>query len=230
MTENIPRKAPNSGSKVGPNPVSLRCPDCGRYGTFEPVESLEDYLQSIQQTEQVGPQSTRSYFEYWRWGQRRCPFPECHAHVFVVLQDDTVITSYPPETIDFNREGIPTNITNTLEEAITCHANRCYVASAIMVRRTLEEICEDREAKGANLWQRIGKLKERVVISEGLIEGMGNLIMLGNDAAHVESRTFEQVSKEEVGLGIEIAKEILKAVYQEKTLVERLNSLKKRTP
>jgi len=99
-----------------------------------------------------------------------------------------------------------------------------------MVRRTLEEICEDREAKGDNLWQRIRKLKEKVVISEGLIEGMGNLIVLGNDAAHVESRTFEQVSKYEVGLGIEIAKEILKAVYQEKTLVERLNSLKKRTP
>ena len=135
----------------------------------------------------------------------------------------------PPERIDFDKEGIPEGISQTLEEAITCFAERCYVASAIMVRRTLEEVCQDRGATGDNLWQRIRKLKEKVVISEGLIEGMENLIMLGNDAAHVESRTFEQVSREEAELGIAITKEILKAVYQENSLVERLSKLKKRT-
>ena len=230
MKEEFPRKAADNGGTAEANLVSLRCPDCGRYGTFESVHSLEDFKRTLMRTEKTGPQSSSQYQELWRWGQRRCPFPECHAHVFIVSRGSEVVTSYPPETIDFDKEGIPTKITNTLEEAITCYANQCYVASAIMVRRTLEEICEDREAKGDNLWQRIRKLKEKVVISEGLIEGMGNLIVLGNDAAHVESRTFEQVSKYEVGLGIEIAKEILKAVYQEKTLVERLNSLKKRTP
>ena len=98
-----------------------------------------------------------------------------------------------------------------------------------MGRRTLEEICEDRGATGDNLWKRIKNLRNKIIISEGLLEGMRNLILLGNDAAHVKSRIFEKVSKEEVEIRIEISKKILEAVYQEKNLVEKLNSIKKRT-
>lgn len=232
MTEEIPRKA--EGKTVSAKTVSLQCPDCGHLGTFEPVQDLEDFHLQTTWTEpstsrQPGPKRSIMKRAHWKWGQRRCPRLPCHAHVFVILKDDEVVTSYPPQRIDFDKEGIPNKITQTLEEAITCHAQQCYVAAAIMVRRTLEEICADRGATGDSLWKRIRKLKANVIISEGLLEGMGNLILLGNDAAHVEARAFEQVSKEEVQLGIEITKEILKAVYQEKNLVERLNRLKRTT-
>lgn len=99
-----------------------------------------------------------------------------------------------------------------------------------MVRRTLEELCADRDATGDNLRKRVKNLRNKIVISDALIEGMGNLILLGNDAAHVEARTYEKISKDEVQLSIEITKQILQAVYQEKRFVERLNDLKKRTP
>jgi hypothetical protein len=230
MKENIPRKAHDDGGVTAPILVSLRCPDCGRHETFEPVQAIHDFLTPQSMRDEVTPsgQTTRRWIR-WRFGQRRCPFPECHAHVFVILENEEVVASYPPETIDFDKEGIPEKITQTLEEAIICYAQQCYIAAAIMVRRTLEDICEDRDATGDNLWKRIRRLKDNVVISEGLLEGMGNLILLGNDAAHVESRTFEQVSVEEVHLGIGITKEILRAVYQEKNLVERLNQLKRNT-
>jgi len=36
---------------------------------------------------------------------------------------------------------IPASLTKALEEAITCHANVCFIASAIMVRKTLRLSC-----------------------------------------------------------------------------------------
>lgn len=227
MSEDIPRKA-NNPAKREAGTVSLRCPDCRQNGTFEPITGISDlHLSRTQRRIDVGGHPKYDGVD-WLFGQRRCPDPNCQAHVFVVLEgNNKVATSYPAERIDFDHVGIPERIVRTLEEAITCYAEQCYTAAAIMVRRTLEELCEDRKATGDNLRKRIRKLKDSVVISEGLIEGMGNLILLGNDAAHVESRTFEQVDREEVQLGIEITKEILKAVYQEKNLVERLNKLKR---
>lgn len=42
-------------------------------------------------------------------------------------------------------------LAESLEEAITCHAQRCFVASAMMIRKTLEEVCRDRGTDGGNL-------------------------------------------------------------------------------
>ena len=50
--------------------------------------------------------------------------------------------------------------------------------------------------------------------------------LLGNDASHVESRDY-LVGREEVELAIDIAKEVLKSVYQLTDIVSRLDKLKK---
>jgi hypothetical protein len=53
------------------------------------------------------------------------------------------------------------------------------------------------------------------------------LRLLGNDAAHVEAKTYDSVGSEEIEAGIELTKEILKAVYQLNDLLSRLRALKK---
>ncbi len=55
---------------------------------------------------------------------------------------------------------------------------------------------------------------------------MNHLRLLGNDVAHIESKTFSKINKEEIEVGIEFTKEILKAVYQYQNLLERLIKLK----
>jgi hypothetical protein len=50
--------------------------------------------------------------------------------------------------IDFDSKGIPKKITKALEEAILDHANKCYLSAAIMVRKTLEILCEEQGVKG----------------------------------------------------------------------------------
>jgi hypothetical protein len=96
-----------------------------------------------------------------------------------------------------------------------------------MVRKTLEELCNDRGATGSNLKERLISLGKKVVLPIELLDGLDDLRLLGNDAAHIESQEFNKVGREEVEIGIEFAKEVLKAVYQYSALLGRLRGLKK---
>jgi hypothetical protein len=91
----------------------------------------------------------------------------------------------------------------------------------------LEELCRDRNAAGGNLKERIKALSAKVVLPQELLDGLDDLRLLGNDAAHIESQEYTKVGKEEVEVGIEFAKEVLKAVYQYAALLGKLRALKK---
>jgi hypothetical protein len=201
-------------NNLGAGGVSLRCPSCGQNGTFESVG-----INDLQVQQPDG--------SYVRVGIRKCPNGECRLLLFYVRNtSDVVISSWPPEVIDFDATNLPASVSAALSEAITCHANECYIAAAIMVRKTLEELCADRGAEGGNLKERIAALRDKVVIPEDLLEGADELRLLGNDAAHIESREYDQVGREEVEVGIEFAKELLKAVYQMSALLARLRALR----
>lgn len=199
--------------------LRIRCPVCHQNGAFEAVLSHDLVAPSIE-----GGQSLR-------FGQRRCPDTICGGHVFFIHNVTTgqLLTSYPAESLDFDTTNIPDRIQQTLAEAIVCHSHQCFTAAAIMVRKTLEELCEDRGAKGKTLKERIAQLGQKVVLPTELLEGLDELRLLGNDAAHIESHEFDQVGSEEVEVGIEFAKEVLKATFQYATLLNRLKGLKKAT-
>jgi hypothetical protein len=137
---------------------------------------------------------------------------------------------FPPETIDFDATNVPAAVQSALEEAIKCHAQLCFVASAIMVRKTMEELCADRKAEGGNLKERIASLGTKVILPKELLEGLDGLWLLGNDAAHIESNVYKDAGREEVEIGIEVTKEVLKAVYQYAALVAKLNARKIKPP
>lgn len=200
----------NLAQGSGPK-IAVRCPSCGHNGTFETI-------------------STDLYdngYQIW-FGQRKCPNEKCGIHVFYVKQMFTgEVYTYPQESIGFDKEGIPSNVLAAFEEAIICHSNSCFVASAIMIRKTLEEICSERNATGDNLKKRLQDLGKKIFIPKELIKGMDELRLLGNDAAHIESNTFNQVGKDEIEISIEFTKEILKGVYQYEGLLTKLRGLKK---
>jgi hypothetical protein len=206
------------------NSVSVRCPACRQLGTFDRI-FFSNQGQQLAEVEIItGTIRVIS-------GQRFCPNRSCRALLFFVW--DTVrgelAATYPPERLDFDSANIPASITKALEESITCHANECFIAAAIMVRKTLEELCHVQLATGANLKERIQRLGTKVLLPQELLDGLDDLRLLGNDAAHIESQEFNNIGKEEVEIGIEFAKEVLKAVYQYADLLARLRSLK-RTP
>lgn len=193
----------------------MRCPNCKQVGVF-------DIFSNITDMQKTGT-PPHPYF-----CQRCCPNPDCRTHVFFVLDaGQKVLRTYPAERVDFDPKNVPARIVSTLEEAITCGAEEAYVACAIMIRRTLEELCEDKAAKGANLKERIAALRSNVVLPNELFAAMDELRLLGNDAAHIEAKIFDSIGKDEVELGLLLTKEILKAVYQLDDLVKRLQALKK---
>lgn len=205
-------KAPNQSYSQG-GVLQLRCPACRQRGTFDPWPNVPD----VEVASNVLA------------GQRRCPSPDCRAHVFVVWATATrqIVVSYPAERIDFDTTDVPAEVKGTLEEAISCHAIGAFRASAIMVRRSLEALCDDRQAKGRDLKDRIRDLGSKVVLPKELLDALDDLRLLGNDAAHVESKAYTDVGQAEVEAGIAVTKEVLKAVYQYASLLRQLRSLKK---
>lgn len=191
--------------------IGIRCPGCGREGSFENVVLNADLV--------VG--------SYWL-GQRKCPNKNCRAHIFFIYDSEKkeIVVSYPSQRIDFDITDIPIKAVATFEEAISCHSNQLYVSSAIMVRRTIEEICEDKNANGNNLKEKIADLGSKIVIPKEFIEGMDELRLLGNDAAHIEAKIYKDIGKTELDIAIKFAKELLKAVYQYSSLLNELKSLK----
>ena len=193
--------------------VVIKCPDCGHGGTFDVIRDCGD---------------KRTNDSAYVLGQRICPNPKCYCHIFFVYdsQNKKFIT-YPHLRIDFDSKSIPEKVKESLEQAIGCESIEAYIGSAIMVRRTLEYLCEDRGATGRSLKDRIKNLKSKVILPDELFEALDNLRLLGNDAAHIESKDYENIGKEEVSVAIELTKEVLKACYQYESILNKLKSFKK---
>lgn len=196
--------------------VNLRCPICLKETHFShpPVPSYQDIYASDSDV---------------HLGVRICANPECKAVVFFFRHRAERPKIYPAEVMAFDSNNLPAGVQASLREAIQCHAHECHRAAAIMIRRTLEEVCENKEAGGANLHQRLEKLKSLVLLPPDLMEGLDHLKYLGNDAAHIESKHFDRVDYEEVSVGLELTIVILRAVYQMGELVNRIKLLQKPT-
>lgn len=203
----------NATSGYGPTGnanVILRCPHCAHDGTFDAC-GIQDL--------HIHPNFTV--------GIRRCPNDKCKCIVYCVFKDNKLLETYPFTRIDFDKSNIPSAIVDALEEAISCHANRCYTAAAMMIRKTLELLCHNHNTKGKNLKTKILSLKTKLLLPKELLDGVDDLRLLGNDAAHIHSKVFNDVGTKEVEIAIEFTKELLKATYQYSALVNKIKSLKK---
>jgi hypothetical protein len=200
-------------SYIDGGPIQTICPYCGHKGTFEAI-SRDRFIQNK-----------------YICGQRLCPDKDCQNHIFVVLDvSRNLLFYYPFRNISLNKENIPASIIKTFDEAVTCHAQNCFVASAIMIRRTLEEICEERGAVGKDLQTRIHNLQTKTLLPQELFDAMDELLLLGEDAAHIEADTFAQISTQELDVAIEFTTEFLKALYQYSSLLSKMRELKNNIP
>ncbi|HRE12335.1 MAG TPA: DUF4145 domain-containing protein, partial [Ignavibacteria bacterium] len=164
------------------SPVSFTCPHCGHKGIFHQIVNV---LHNVNGD--------------CRFGTVVCPSQECKSISFIIIgAKNRVLQVYPSVLIDFDKSNIPTRIIEVFEEALKAHSVGCFVASAIMIRKTLEVIAEDKKSTGKNLKERIEDLGSKIMIPKELISAMDELRLFGNDAAHVEAKVFENIDKEEV--------------------------------
>ncbi len=140
------------------------------------------------------------------------------------------VQTWPPTRIPFDSTDLPQEVVSSLEEAITCHAHRCYRAAAIMVRRALEMLCDARGATGANLYARLDALSQQALLTKELTDALHALRLLGNDAAHVQAQTYNDVGADEVSAAIDVTKLILQALYQHGAVIRQLTALQRPNP
>jgi hypothetical protein len=194
-----------------PSPVSVRCPYCDQLGSFDTLPTVSDISNGQNAV-----------------GVRRCPNVQCKSAIFIVLRGlDEVIEQFPAVPTSFDFTNIPDRIAESFRQALECKSHQLNVASAIMIRRTLEELCQDKGATGQNLKKRIESLQSNVVLPKALFDALDDLRLLGNDAAHVEASTFDKIGTAELDAAIDLTKEILKAVYQLESLLSKLRALRK---
>jgi hypothetical protein len=205
--------------EVGRNAISIRCPHCRELGSFIPVGNAKSYAKRGK----FGPNATTSTYYA---SIRICPNVKCRGLVFIIEDDNGAVEIEPPQLLDFNPDGLSPRLQQTLKEAIACHGAGAYKAAAMMVRRLLEEICDENKAAGTNLHQRLASLRSAIVLPEPLFDAMNELKALGNDAAHVEAKAYDNIGADEAQDSIELAKEIVKALYQLKGLIARLQARK----
>lgn len=208
-----------TGSAQG-HAVSITCPHCRKIGSFASAHGAS----GATFRKKVGNTVTDLTAVV-----RICPNMACRGLVFVVSQGGFVYEALPRPLLDFDLNGLPARCQTTLEEAVRCHAAGAHRAAAMMVRRLLEEICDENGATGNNLHQRLAALKTKITLPNALFDAMSELKALGNDAAHVEAKDYDSIGKDEAEDSIELAKEILKSLYQLQGLVGRLQARKANT-
>lgn len=198
--------------------IAVRCPHCGVRGTFFAYSGLR-YMKEL-----LDPPSPDLQSEHLTAAIRQCPNEDCHGIVFTLSLDRSTHVLHPPEVLAFDPSGLPANLVETLREAIHCHAAGAFRASVMMVRRLLEELCEASGAEGRTLHARLEALRAKITLPADLFDAIDELKALGNDAAHIEAKVYQNIDREESELSVELAQEILRALYQHKGLVDRLNA------
>lgn len=117
---------------------------------------------------------------------------------------------YPPVVQRRVDCTLPPKVDESYLEALRCSSSEAWIATAVMVRRTLEAIGKDFDPKAKRLFDGLRTMKEQGVISEELWRWGDELRFLGNIGAHP---TDDVVSKQDAIEAIEFLNAIVETLY-----------------
>jgi len=126
--------------------------------------------------------------EHEDWHLFECPV--CNKPVLIseyaldaVDEQPTYSVEYP--TIAVPRDGVPKEIYMAFESAVKTKGID-YEICLLSLRRVLEMICKEKEAKGNTLEKKIDDLIEKKVLPRMIGEACWIIRQMGNDAAHAD--------------------------------------------
>lgn len=117
---------------------------------------------------------------------------------------------WPFPNINYSEE-VPKTIQRILQEAKVTYAAQCYRASAVMARRALEAITEDKGESDGKLFIRIKNLVEKGKIDKTLGEWATEVRLIGNYGAHNDS--VDDVKKEDANQIIMFIDQLISYIY-----------------
>jgi hypothetical protein len=95
---------------------------------------------------------------------------------------------FPSLAFPMPLDSVPERVASAIQEAVDCHGARSFVAAALLIRKTLKEICVDHGATGDTLKARLNSLKTNVILPQQFFDGMQQLRVLGVDDEEVVHR------------------------------------------
>lgn len=128
--------------------------------------------------------------------------------------------AYPIATkpIDF---ALPEEVERSWREALTCASAGAWLATAVMVRRTLEAIGREFDPNSKRgLFEGLKSMKERGAISEELLQWGDQLRFLGNIGAHP---TADAVTPEDGRDALEFLNAIAETIYHLRPKFQAMN-------
>ena len=120
-----------------------------------------------------------------------------------------VVHQFPVWNPSFH-ESVPAPISRAVLEAEKCLSVGANNACAVMTRRAIHSLSEDKNAEGKDLFGQLRDLKSKQIITPDLHEWADSLRVLGRDGAHPE---FPEVTAEDAEDGVKLLREIIKYVY-----------------
>jgi hypothetical protein len=118
-------------------------------------------------------------------------------------------------------EHLPVTISRSYDIAVKLIAIE-PIASAVFAGRTLEFLCNDCDAKGNNLFEKIKFLGEQELLPRPLVEMAQSLRVFRNIAAHDPQVKNTIVSKDDAGVLCDICAVILEYIYELPAMLSRV--------
>jgi Domain of unknown function (DUF4145) len=213
----------------------LKCQHCGNYA---PMDIVVEYFLSAK------PQSSSSYDDPYdndndyepEYGYyynlllcracKKVTLRRYFEHDWMDPAEVEIQTLYPPVGLEVSK--FPSVIQNAYEAALKARAIDAN-AYAILLGRMLEVVCEDRQVKGDNLYEKLRVLADKGEIPANLVGVAHGLRMLRNIGVH---EPLEGLTNEEIPILDDLSKAILEYIYIAPQLADkaekRLNSLKEK--
>ncbi len=107
-------------------------------------------------------------------------------------------------------EAVPESLRREHGEATSCFKSGAYTATVVMVRRTLEGVCNQHGVTRKPLFKALEEMEGKGLIEGRLLEWSQELRVLGNEAAHF---TGGHVSRQDASDAIALAEAILDYLY-----------------
>lgn len=194
MTENLIPMAGAHNSRF----VVYHCPSCA-----EPTNFLIDGVHTVLD---AAPPDEYSF--------AHCS--KCNNPAMFVREDmgdgfenDFYVRVYPPHDrhIGFY---LPVVVRESYEEAVRCETANAWIASVVMVGRTLEAVVKEYDPNEKSAYKGLQTMQKNGVISQELLDWSNELRVLRNIGAHASSQKVEQVDAKE---SLDFLQAILEILY-----------------
>lgn len=137
----------------------------------------------------------------------------CRSQTYLLCEEDvfrqTVLHQFPISNPSIHR-SVPDEVKKAMTEAERCLSVKAPNACGTMARRAMSALCQDKEAKGKDLYEQLLDLRTRHIITPDLWEWAEELRVVGRSGAHPE---WEDVSPDDAEYAVKFLREIIKYVY-----------------